>query len=109
MKKIFKKLLCSVKGSLNLTGIVIDVVLLCALIPVVTSLISRTGDSCTSSNHFINLTANLCHASGNMTSNASIVQGLGTTETVVLALTTIFLVLALVFSIAKQAGLIKNN
>lgn len=79
MKKALKQMLSSVKGALNLTGVVIDVVLLTALIPVVVSFINSAES---------NLTA---------------------IEFTLLSLTTLFIVLALIFNIAKQAGLLKGR
>lgn len=68
----------SVKGSLDITSVVVDVVLVTALIPVIVTFISNAT----------NLTA---------------------TETTLLGLTTLFIVLALVFNIVKQSGLSKGN
>lgn len=70
MKNIMK----DVKGAMDITGVVVDVVLVTALIPVIVTFIHNAT----------NLTA---------------------TETTLLSLTTLFIVLALVFSIIKQSGL----
>lgn len=74
MKHAFKKMLDSTKGAIDVTGVVVDVVLVTALIPVIVTFISNAN----------NLTA---------------------TETTLLGLTTLFIILALVFSIVKQSGL----
>ena len=71
-------MLGSIKGSIDIVSVVVDVVLVTALIPVIVS--------------FINNAANL-----------------STTETTLLGLTTLFIVLALVFNIVKQSGLIKSQ
>ena len=73
-----KQLLQSCKGAINITGVVVDVVLVTALIPVIVT--------------FINSAENLT-----------------TTESTLLGLTTLFIVLALVFSIVKQSGLVKGK
>jgi hypothetical protein len=72
-----KQILNSVKASLDITGIVVDVVLVTALIPVIAVFIANATN-------------------------------LSTTEKTILSLTTLFIVLALVFNIAKQSGLIKK-
>lgn len=77
MRNALKSMLLSVKGAVDITGVVIDVALVSALIPVIVT--------------FIN-TANL---SG--------------TEATLLSLTTLFIVLALVFNVVKQSGLIKGR
>jgi len=77
MKKSILKLVNSVKGAINITAVVVDVVLVTALIPVIVVFISGAT----------NLT---------------------TTETTLLGLTTLFIVLALVFSIVKSSGLTKK-
>ncbi len=74
MKKALFKLLISCKGAIDITGVVVDVVLVTALIPVIVTFINNAE----------NLTA---------------------TETTLLGLTTLFIVLALVFAIVKQSGL----
>ena len=71
---MLKKLFSSVKGAIDITGVVVDVVLVTALIPVIVTFISNA-------------------------------ENLTTTETTLLGLTTLFIVLALVFSIVKQSGL----
>jgi len=76
--KAFKKLLDSTKGAVNLSGIIVDVVLVTALIPVIVTFIANAE----------NLTA---------------------TETTILGLVTLFIVLGLVFAIGKQTGLIKGK
>jgi hypothetical protein len=72
-----KQLLNSVKASLDITGIVVDVVLVTALIPVIAVFIAGATN-------------------------------LSATEKTILSLTTLFIVLALGFNIAKQSGLIKK-
>jgi len=78
MKKALKSLARSCKGAFDISGIVIDVILVIALIPVLTTFISGAN----------NLTA---------------------TETTLLGLITLFLVLGLVFMVGKQTGLIKGS
>ena len=73
-----KRLFMGCKGAINITGVVVDVVLVTALIPVIVT--------------FINSAENLT-----------------TTESTLLGLTTLFIVLALVFSIVKQSGLVKGK
>ena len=77
MKKSILKLVNSVKGAINITAVVVDVVLVTALIPVIVVFISGA-------------------------------ENLTTTETTLLGLTTLFIVLALVFSIVKSSGLTKK-
>jgi len=74
---VLKKMLDNTRASINITGVVVDVVLVTALIPVIVTFINNAE----------NLTA---------------------TETTLLGLTTLFIVLALVFSIVKSSGLIKK-
>ena len=73
-----KSLMKSIKGAVDLTGVVVDVALTVALIPVIVT--------------FINSAENL-----------------SATETTLLGLTTLFIVMALVFSIIKQSGLTKKK
>jgi hypothetical protein len=73
-----KRIIESVKGSLNITGVVVDVVLVTALIPVIAVFIANATN-------------------------------LSATEKTILSLTTLFIVLALVFNIARQSGLIKDQ
>ena len=73
-----KKLAMSCKGAINITGVVVDVVLVTALIPVIVTFINNA-------------------------------ENLTTTESTLLGLTTLFIVLALVFSIVKQSGLVKGK
>ena len=63
---------------MDIAGVVVDVVLVVALIPVIVTFISGA-------------------------------QNLTATETMLLSLVTLFIVLALIFSIGKQAGLIKGK
>jgi len=76
--KALKKLFDSTKGSVNMTSVIVDVVLVTALIPIIATFIANAT----------NLTA---------------------TETTILGLTTLFIVLGLVFAIGKQTGLIKGK
>ena len=76
--KPFGKMYSRVKGALDITGVVVDVVLVVALIPVIVTFISNAT---------------------NLTS----------TEEMLLSLTTLFIVLALIFNIGKQSGLIKKK
>lgn len=74
MRNLYK----DVKGALDITGVVVDVVLVTALIPVIVTFIANAT----------NLT---------------------TTESTLLGLTTLFIVLALVFNIVKQSGLMDKH
>jgi hypothetical protein len=76
MVKALKKLSNSVKGAMDVSGIVIDVVLVTALIPVLATFVSDAN--------------------------------LSGTEATLLGLTTLFIVLGLVFMIGRQTGLIKK-
>jgi len=76
--KALKKLWLSTKGAMDISGVVVDVVLVVALIPVIKAFIAGA-------------------------------ENLSSTETVLLSLVTLFIVLALVFSIGKQSGLIKSS
>lgn len=78
MIKALNKMLSSLKGAIDVTGVVVDVVLVTALIPVIVTFITNA-------------------------------ENLTTTESTLLGLTTLFIVLALVFSIVKQSGLIKGK
>ncbi len=78
MKNAIMKFMASCKGAISVTGVVVDVVLVTALIPVIVTFINSAE----------NLTA---------------------TETTLLGLTTLFIVLALVFAIVKQSGLAKGK
>jgi len=75
MKKEITKMFGNVIGGVDLIGVLIDVILLSALVPVIVTFIKATE--------------------GNLTS----------TEFTLLSLTTLFLVIALVYSIIKQSGL----
>jgi len=68
----------SIKGGINMSSIIVDVVLVVALIPVIVTFIAEA-------------------------------ENLTTTETLLLSLTTLFIVLGLVFAIGKQSGLIKGK
>lgn len=78
MNKHIKKLLDSTRGAIDVTGVVVDVVLVTALIPIIVQFISGA-------------------------------ENLTTTEATLLGLTTLFIVLALVFSIVKQSGLMRKR
>ena len=78
MKKALGKMFSSMKGAIDITGVVVDVVLVTALIPVIITFIASA-------------------------------ENLTTTEATLLGLTTLFIVLALVFSIVKQSGLTKGK
>lgn len=78
MKSALKSMLISCKGAVDITGVVVDVALVVALIPVIKTFISDAD----------NLTA---------------------TETLLLGLVTLFIVLGLVVMIGKQTGLIKKR
>ena len=73
-----KALMKSLKGAVDMTGVIVDIVLVVALIPVIVTFINNAE----------NLTA---------------------TETTLLGLTTLFIILGLVFAIGKQSGLIKGK
>lgn len=77
MVKALQKLSNSVKGALDISGIVIDVVLVTALIPILTTFITDAN--------------------------------LSGTEATLLGLSTLFIVLGLIFMIGKQTGLIKGK
>lgn len=68
----------SVKGALDITGVVVDVVMVTALLPVIYTFIANA-------------------------------ENLSATERTLLGLTTLFIVLALVFNIARQSGLIHGK
>lgn len=70
-----KKLFNSVKGAMDISGVVVDVVLIIVLIPVIKTQIAGA-------------------------------QNLTTTETTVLGLVTLFIVLALIINVGRQSGLI---
>lgn len=72
-----RSLFRSVRGGLDITGVVVNVVLVTALIPVIVTFIANA-------------------------------ENLTTTESTLLGLTTLFIVLALVFNIVKQSGLSKG-
>ena len=75
---VLNKMLRSMKGSIDIVSVVVDVVLVTALIPVIVSFINNA-------------------------------ENLSGTETTLLSLTTLFIVLALVFNIVRQSGLIKSQ
>jgi hypothetical protein len=77
LKQALISLAKDVKGAIDVTAVVVDVVLVTALIPVIVTFINNAD----------NLTA---------------------TETTLLGLTTLFIILALVFNIVKQSGLTKK-
>jgi len=68
------KMFGDIKAAIDITGVVVDVVLVTALIPVIVTFISEA-------------------------------ENLSSTEETLLGLTTLFIVLALIFSIVKQSGL----
>jgi hypothetical protein len=72
-----KSLMKSVKGAIDITSVVVDVVLVTALIPVIVTFINNA-------------------------------ENLSATETTLLGLTTLFIVLGLVFAIVKQSGMMKK-
>jgi hypothetical protein len=76
--RAIKKMLSACKGAIDITGVVVDVVLVTALIPVIVTFITQA-------------------------------ENLTTTEATLLGLTTLFIVLALVFSIVKQSGLTRKT
>lgn len=78
MRNALKSFLKNTKGALDVSGIVVDVVLVVALIPVIKTFIASAT----------NLTA---------------------TETALLVLVTLFIVIGLVVNIGRQTGLIKGK
>jgi len=78
MQPVLKKLIECTKGSIDVTGVVVDVVLVTALIPVIVTFITNA-------------------------------ENLSTTESTLLGLTTLFIILGIVFAIGKQTGLIKGK
>lgn len=78
MKNLLKKLQSSTKAAMDISGIVVDVVLVLALIPIIKSFIANAE----------NMTA---------------------TETALLVLVTLFIILGLVFMIGRQTGLIRHR
>lgn len=70
-----KKLIDSIRGAMDVSGIVVDVVLVVALIPIIVTFIASA-------------------------------ENLSTTEATLLGLSTLFIVLGLIFAIGKQTGLI---
>lgn len=68
----------SVKGALDITSVVVDVVMVTALLPVIYTFIANA-------------------------------ENLSATERTLLGLTTLFIVLALIFNIARQSGLIHDK
>lgn len=70
-------LMKSIKGAMDISGIVIDVVLVTALIPVIVTFVNNA-------------------------------ENLSTTESTLLGLATLFIVLGLIFAVGRQMGLIKK-
>jgi hypothetical protein len=87
MKNLLKK------ANLDVTGIVVDIALVVVLIPVIKTFVSA---------------ANNCHLANFPIDNTT-VCALSGTEVALLALTTLFIVLALVFMIVKQSGIGKKE
>lgn len=106
-------MLVSCKGSLDITGIVIDIGLIAALIPVIVSFISNGSNQYQCNNvsfpHLINQTLCANSSTGVQTAIDAVYVGLSTTELAVLSLTTLFIVLGIVFMIVKQSGLTKKK
>lgn len=90
MKNALKKLFSNIKGAIDITGIVVDVILVVALIPVIVLFISNSKTLYDENNTIIR-------------------QGLSTPEYAIISLIATFLVIGLVFMIGKQSGLIKNK
>ena len=107
MKKILKQLLKSTKGAIDITGVVIDVVLVVSLIPVIVTFIASASAYVCNSGYTLN--GSSCYLTANQSIIISAVRGISTTESTLLGLTTLFIVLALVFMIVKQSGLIKGK
>lgn len=78
MKQLLKRLLSSTRGAMDITGIVVDVVLVVALIPIIKTFIADAA----------NLTA---------------------TETALLVLVTLFIVIGLIVMVGRQTGLIHKK
>ena len=77
MQNPIKKLLSSTRGAMDIAGVVVNVVLATALIPVVAVQIANTTN-------------------------------LSSTEETLLGLTTLFIVLGLIVSVARSAGLFRK-
>lgn len=74
IKQFTRKMFGTKAGAMSVTGVVVDVVLVTALIPIIVTFIASA-------------------------------ENLTTTETTLLSLTTLFIVLGLVYSVIKQSGL----
>ena len=74
MKQLLSKLFKDIKGSVDITSVVVDVALVVALIPVIKTFIGNA-------------------------------QNLTATETTLLALVTLFIVIALIVNVIRQSGL----
>lgn len=79
MKHTLKKLFNSCKGAVDVVGVLVDVALVAALIPVIKSFIAG--------------------AEGNLTASESILLGL----------TTLFIIIALVANIVRQSGIARKK
>ena len=78
MNKLLQKFVKSMKGSMDVSSVVVDVALVVALVPIIKTFISDAD----------NLT---------------------TSETALLGMVTLFIVLGLIFMVGKQTGLIKSK
>jgi hypothetical protein len=77
--KILKRFLLSTRGAVDITGVLVDVALAAALIPVIKSFITS--------------------AQGNLTA----------TEYLLLSMVTLFIIIALVYNILKQTGVVSKK
>ena len=108
--KIFERLK-NKKGTLDPAGILIDIVLLVALIPIIVTFFTTGSFICTNeTTPFYNETSGLCQVEDNSSINSVSTRiGLSPTEQSLMGLTALFLILALVFSVVKQSGLTQKK
>lgn len=102
------------KAKVDVVGVVVGIAILVALVPVVASFIQQGVDVYECQNPDLpiwNQTFELCtNASGVGVVNESGTHvGLGATEEALLLLTILFLVLAFVFVVVKESGLMKKK
>ena len=102
---VLKKLVQSVKASMDVSAVVIDVVLIVALIPVVATMVSSAQTYVCNNASYPTLVGGVC---SNGTANISATALLSTSELLLLGLTSLFIVLGLIFMIGRQTGLIKK-
>jgi len=92
--KALTKMFSTIKGGIDITGVIVDVILVVALIPVITIFVSNNKTLYNST-----------------VGNESLIarQGLSTPEYAIMSLIATFIVIGLVFMIGKQSGLIKSK